>query len=173
MQFTIRRATPADANEVAAVHVAAWEGSYRAIMPREEFEKRPVERRREQWQQLLSSGGHIVLVACDPGGSIAGFAGARLLVPPESRYDSYLGTLYLRPELKGRGLGVSLLKAIASELHARGARNMVLRTLRLNPARSFYEKLGARLVAEGEPIDAGVFDDVVYAFEDLAALIAA
>jgi len=37
-------------------------------------------------------------------------------------------------------------------------------------ARSFYEKLGARLVPEGIAHDAGMFDDVVYAFDDLRAL---
>ena len=172
MQFTIRRATSADANEVAAVHVAAWEGSYRGIMPDEEFEKRPVERRRVQWAQWLATDGLIVLVACDENETMLGFTAARLFDPPESGYDSYLATLYLRPEFKGRGLGISLLKAVANELYARGARNMVLRTLRLNPARLFYEKLGARLVADGVPIDAGVFDDVVYAFDNLAELTA-
>jgi len=48
---------------------------------------------------------------------------------------------------------------------------MVLRTLRLNPGRAFYERLGARLLPEGVNIDAGVFDDVAYAFDDLRRLL--
>ena len=134
MQFTIRSAVPADADACAEIHVAAWEGSYRGIMPDEEFEKRPLSARRMQWR--------------------------------------YLAMLYLRPDMKGRGLGKELLLAIAREMQTQGAKNMVLRTLRLNPARRFYEKLGARCIPEGMDFHGGVFDDVVYAFDDLSALIA-
>lgn len=173
MEVTIRPATPDDADAIAAVHVAAWEGSYRGIMPDEEFRKRPVERRRMQWREWLESAEHIVLVGCDDRGEILGFAGARMLDAAESGFDSYLATLYLQPALKGQGLGKTLLRAVAATLYAQGARSMVLRTLRLNPARAFYEKLGARFIPQGVDVEAGHFDDVVYAFDDLRALAGA
>ena len=47
---------------------------------------------------------------------------------------------------------------------------MVLRVLRRNPARAFYERFGARLAPDGLTIDAGLFDDVIYAFPDLHAI---
>ena len=172
MEVLIRPATPDDADAIAAVHVAAWEGSYRGIMPDEEFRKRPVERRRIQWREWLENTEHIVLVGCNGRDEVLGFAGARMLDSTQCGFDSYLATLYLQPDLKGQGLGKALLRAVAAELHAQGARTMVLRTLRLNPARGFYEKLGARFVPEGVDIDAGHFDDVVYAFDDLSALAA-
>lgn len=169
MEVTIRRATADDADAIAHVHVAAWEGSYRGIMPDEEFAKRPVERRRIQWQEWLQNDEHVVLVACEEQG-VVGFAGARLLNPPVDGFESYLATLYLDPDCKRRGLGTRLLRAIASELVALGARTMVLRTLRLNTARDFYERLGARFIPEGVDVDAGHFDDVVYVFDDLNVL---
>lgn len=173
MQFTIRPAAPADADACAAVHVAAWEGSYRGIMPDEEFEKRPLSARQLQWRALLSrtDGKYRTLVACGEGGDILGFAGAQLL-NGEAPFDSYLAMLYLRPDVKGCGLGKVLLLAAAREMQTQGAQSMALRTLRLNPARKFYERLSARLVPEGMDFHAGVFDDVVYAFDDLNALIA-
>lgn len=171
MEVTIRPATPDDADAIAAVHVAAWEGSYRGIMPDEEFRKRPVERRRVQWREWLENDEHIVLIGCSRRGEVLGFAGARMLDAAETGFDSYLATLYLQPARKRQGLGKALLTAIAAELLERGARTMVLRTLRRNPARSFYEKLGARFIPEGVDIDAGHFDDVVYAFDDLRKLV--
>lgn len=169
MDVKIRRADVADADACAEIHVAAWDGSYRGIMPDEEFRKRPLERRRVQWRTWLANDEHVVLVACDEQGVILGFAGARML-HGRTDFDSYLATLYLRPDMKGKGLGKKLLAAISEELLALGARTMVLRTLRLNPARAFYERLGARFIPEGVDIDAGVFDDVVYAFDDLRSL---
>jgi ribosomal protein S18 acetylase RimI-like enzyme len=168
MELQIRHATPADANAIATVHVASWEASYRGILADEEFEKRPLERRRRQWAECLKQRERITLVACDGSGDIKGFASAVLL--EEGDFHSYLQTLYLLPGVKGRGLGRALLAAISKELLAAGARNMVLRTLRLNPARGFYERLGARFIPEGMELEAGTFDDVVYAFDDLGRL---
>ncbi|HET9095070.1 MAG TPA: GNAT family N-acetyltransferase [Candidatus Baltobacteraceae bacterium] len=172
MEVTIRRATALDAGAIAAVHAAAWEGSYRGIMPDEEFRKRPLERRRIQWLEWLENTSHVVLVGCNDGGEILGFAGARMLEAAQWGFDSYLATLYLQPALKRQGLGKMLLRAIAAELRAQGAGTMVLRTLRLSPARRFYEKMGARFIPEGVDVDAGHFDDVVYAFDDLRDLAA-
>jgi GNAT superfamily N-acetyltransferase len=170
MHVHIRPAVPADADACARIHVAASEASYRGIMPDEEFERRPLERRRQQWHEWLSSG-NITLVACDDAGDVLGFAGARLL-DDGSGFDAYLTTLYLRPDMTSQGVGKTLLRAIAGKLFTAGARNMVLRTLRLNAnARAFYEHMGARFIPEGVDIDAGTFDDVAYAFDDLHALL--
>lgn len=170
MDETIRRAQPDDADACAAIHVAAWEASYRGIVPDEEFARRPLARGQRQWRDWLARDDNVTLVACDPAGRVLGFAGANLVDRTQTGFDSYLAMLYLQPEMKGRGLGKALLAEMAAELIALGARSMVLRTLRLNASRAFYERLGARLVREDVPIDAGVFDDVVYAFDDLRVL---
>lgn len=170
MHVHIRPAVPADAETCARIHVSAWEASYRGIIPDEEFEKRPLERRQVQWREWLHTG-NPTLVACDEDGDVLGFAGARLL-DGSLGYDSYLAMLYLRPDMTGKGLGKTLLRAIAGKLFTAGARNMLLRTLRLNAnARAFYERMGARFIPEGVDVDAGVFDDVAYAFDDLHALV--
>lgn len=170
MEIRIRHATASDADAIAAVHVASWEDSYRGILPDEDFEKRPLQRRREQWALCLKEPERITLVACDENGDVKGFASAVILDESGSPFHSYLQTIYLQPGAKGRGLGRALLAAISKELLAAGARNMVLRTLRLNPARGFYERLGARFVPDGMELEAGIFDDVVYAFDDLRPL---
>lgn len=168
-QLTIRRAAAPDAEIIAAIHVASWEASYRGLLDDAEFEKRPLAIRVTQWSNILANPQTLVLVAGSTDGTVCGFASARFLDRETTGFDSYLATLYLLPEWKGRGIGRALLRAIACELLG-GATNMMLRTLRNNPARSFYERLGARFVPEHIDVDAGHFDDVVYAFDDLAAL---
>jgi ribosomal protein S18 acetylase RimI-like enzyme len=172
MRVQIRPATPDDADRVAAIHVAAWEGAYRGIMPDAEFAKRPLARRQQQWREWLRRDDRITLIACTLDGEVLGFAGGWELNARETGFDSYLATLYLRPDVKRRGIGTQLLRAFASELLERDARTMVLRTLRLGPGRAFYERLGARLIPEGIGFEAGTFDDVVYVFDDLNALAA-
>jgi GNAT superfamily N-acetyltransferase len=171
VEFSIRTALPSDAQAIAGVHVASWEGSYRGIMPDDEFEKRPLSRRIVQWSDSLGIPDRTTLVACNNAGEILGFAGGWLIERTQYGFDSYLATLYLRPDVKGQGIGRALLAAIAKEFSNAGASDMALRTLRLNPARHFYEKFGARLVPEGMALHEGEFDDVVYAFDDLKGLV--
>ena len=171
MNFVIRPAETSDASAIAAVHVASWEASYRGIIPDVEFEKRPLSRRVVQWTEWLGKSDRPTFVACDSAGEVFGFAGGWLIDRAEYGFDSYLATLYLFPHVKGQGIGRALLAAIAEEFSSAGARDMALRTLRLNPARQFYEHLGARLVPEGMTLHAGEFDDVVYVFDDLKRLV--
>jgi GNAT superfamily N-acetyltransferase len=172
MRVHTRIASPDDSDAIAAIHVAAWEGAYRGIMPDEEFARRPLARREQQWREWLRRDDRITLVACADDGDILGFAGGWTLDASQTGFDSYLATLYLRPDVKRRGIGTQLLSAFASEVRDRGAHTMVLRTLRLGPGRAFYERLGARFIPEGMEFEAGTFDDVVYAFDDLSALLA-
>jgi GNAT superfamily N-acetyltransferase len=170
MTVTVRTALPADAGAIARVHVASWHDAYRGIMPDDMIDARTVGVRRAQWSTSLDDPSRVTLVACDASDAVLGFASA-LLLEPDAPFGSYLQTLYLDPGMKQRGIGRTLLRALAERLREAGIRSMALRTLRLNPARGFYEHLGARLVPEGIANDDGTFDDVVYAFDDITTLL--
>lgn len=78
--------------------------------------------------------------------------------------------LYVETRSVRRGIGERLLRAMAWELARGGSSALALRTLRLNPARGFYERLGARLVPSGFDLEASELDDLVYGFDDVRAL---
>lgn len=163
-------ATPADIPAIAAIHVESWRANYRGMIPDETIDSRTIECRRTMWAQLLEEPQRITLVSCAERGIIAGFASAFLLHELHNGFDSFLQMIFVAEPFKRRGIGRELLAAIAGELHAAGAHGMALRTLRANPARGFYERLGAKLVADGIDVDEGEFDDVVYGFRDMNVL---
>lgn len=170
MAVTVRTAELHDTDAIAHVHVASWRGSYRGIMPDEIIDARSIDLRRAQWAKCIPMEDRITLVAGDEGGSVLGFASVLLLGGSNGGFQSYLQALYLLPEAQRRGIGRRLLRDLSARLHDAGIRNMALRTMRLGSARAFYEHVGARLAPEGITNDAGMFDDVVYAFDDLRAL---
>lgn len=55
----------------------------------------------------------------------------------------YLEDLYVRPELRGSGLGKALLATLAAECVERGYARLEWSVLNWNPAQDFYKSLGA------------------------------
>ncbi|MCC6586736.1 MAG: GNAT family N-acetyltransferase [Bryobacterales bacterium] len=85
------------------------------------------------------------ILACD-GGTCAGFAVffrtySTFLAQP----GLYLEDLFVRPEYRGRGIGLALLRHLAAIAHQRGYGRIEWGVLDWNqPAINFYESLGAR-----------------------------
>lgn len=130
--------------------------------------------REAQWAARLHAGRHVVMVA-QAGTRAVGFgAAAQPAFEPDSEglpYDAYLGQLYVLREFHRAGVGRALLSALVRELTAGGLRSLALHVLAANPARRYYEHLGATLVRE-EPATGDQFARCTYAWPDMRVLSA-
>jgi ribosomal protein S18 acetylase RimI-like enzyme len=63
--------------------------------------------------------------------------------------DWQLIQIQLAPELQGQGVGERLIRELIGEARRAGA-SVSLHVLHANPARRLYERLGFRIVGEGE-----------------------
>ena len=131
----IRRATPADADAIAAVQARAWRHAFADIV---EPDRMPVAS--EQGPRLaehIGGGGEVHVF--DQDGRIAGFA-----VLAGDR----LHALYVDPPAQGAGVGTALLGAAVDALRAAGHVEAFLWTFEANGlARAFYERRGWELVS--------------------------
>jgi GNAT superfamily N-acetyltransferase len=168
--FAIRPAVRDDIPAIAAVHVASWRDHYTGLIEQRLIDERTIGVRCAQWNAWIDETGRLTFVAAERSGPLLGFISALVLSPAHNGYDSYLQLLYLIAKAKGYGIGRALLATAAENLARAGCRTMALRVMRHNPARAFYERLGASLVPDDISPDAGQFDDVVYAFPDLRVL---
>jgi GNAT superfamily N-acetyltransferase len=133
----IRRATPADAPEIAAVQARAWRHAYADIV---EPERMPtVEHQAPRWVALIDGGG--LVHVWDQDGRVVGFATAG-----PGREDASVGELYaiyVDPPAQGAGVGAQLLAAAEQSLRDAGHRDAILWTFEANGlARAFYERQG-------------------------------
>src|SRR5690242_5985058 len=85
----VRPATPADAKEIAHVHVGTWRTAYRGIVPQVHLDGMSVDRSMRKWEESLlhpQPQTSFVLVA-EQGGEIVGFvkAGAERGDDPQHR----------------------------------------------------------------------------------------
>lgn len=164
--ISIRRAKPADASGLAAVHDAAWREAYSGIIPGLALE-RMIMKRGPRWWRLATAARGRPLVVLDLARRVGGYASygpSRTLgLPQRGEVDE----IYLDPVFQGIGLGRRLFRAVRRDLAGQGFKTTVVWALVDNErACRFYEKLGGRPVARGETRFGGVpLARIAYAFD--------
>ena len=79
--------------------------------------------------------------------------------------------MHVRQPDQGRGTGRELLQAALAELEGRGCRSVMLWTLKGNPVRQWYERLGGRFLGEKRfQVDGWDIVEVAYGWGTIAAL---
>jgi len=165
--IAIRRARPADAPAIGAVHVAAWRSTYPGILPDEFLARLSVTRQAAHYDGAIRAGVGVHVATASgtdvPGSSAPSPAGPRIVAfvtGDRARVsgiaEGEIETLYVLDDFRERGLGRRLMRAAASHLIAAGCRSAFVWVLRENPSRWFYERLGGKAVAESPIRVAGV-----------------
>ena len=165
--IAIRRARPADAPAIGAVHVAAWRSTYPGILPDEYLARLSVTRQAAHYDSAIRAGVGVHVATASgldiPGSSAGNPPGPRIIgfvTDDRARTlgiaDGEIETLYVLDDFRERGLGRRLMRAAASHMIAAGCRSAFVWVLRNNPSRWFYERLGGKAVAEAPIRVAGV-----------------
>lgn len=155
---TPRRATPADAQAIAEVHIASWQVAYRGFFPDSVLDNLSVERRRAQWDISLATVDSPIWVS-ESAQQVNGFiflcpSRDADLPPPEF---AELAALYVHPSAWGTGCGYALALAGLAHLRQTTAQSVIVWVLAGNmKARRFYERIG--FVADGSQKDATMFN---------------
>jgi ribosomal protein S18 acetylase RimI-like enzyme len=184
---TIRRARPADALGMGLVHVAAWRSSYAGILPETYLSRLSAMREAAIYERhiLERRGGHAGFVAiadaedapadriAGPNGVVVGFVTGGL-ARRAGIAEGEVETLYLLDDLRERGIGRRMMRAVASHLASLGAQSAFAWVLSQNPSRWFYERLGARAVAQEEISFAGErVQQIAHAWNPIHTLLTA
>lgn len=158
--IAIRRARPADAPAIAAVHVAAWRSAYPGILPDAYLARMSVARQAAYYDSAIRNsavGVHVATASgLDLGASggparVVGFVTdglARALRGFSAPAEGEIETLYVLDDWRERGLGRRLMRAAAAHLATAGCASAFVWVLRQNHSRWFYERLGGRVSAE-------------------------
>lgn len=165
ISFQIQDARPEHVPGLVDVHIASWRSTYRGIVPDPILDNlhKARDRRAEYWHKQIREGVNVQLVAVDDAGKVVGFASGGPLRDDIPDYDCELYAIYLLEDVQGQGIGRALTRHIATRLHKRGFKQMLVWVLKDNPFRAFYEALGAIYVTE-KTLDIGGVDIIEHAY---------
>jgi len=171
--MTIRKAIVVDAPEIAQVGIASWNETYRGIVPDSHLDRMDVAER-TRWTEGYLNDPKVAFytMVAEQDGEIVGYAAGGPNRTSEEAYQGELYTLYLLQKAQKQGIGRQLVQAVAVELAAQGYGSMCVGVLRDNPARGFYERLGAVYLRQGSFIVDGVeIVEMLYGWPDLRVLL--
>jgi ribosomal protein S18 acetylase RimI-like enzyme len=173
LDYVISPAGPADAGELASVHVRSWHQTYPGILPQAALGRMSVaaHTRRFRLELTRAQTGQVTLIAEGADGAV-GYASGAVLNGDGRAADAEVFTIYVLRAAQGLGIGRALLQAQARVLQAEGAKSLMLFVLSRNePARGFYERLGGEAFAEVASHGWGEgLTETAYRWPDIAAL---
>jgi ribosomal protein S18 acetylase RimI-like enzyme len=165
----IRKAEPKDAAGIARVHVESWRSTYQGIVPDAYLDCLDEAERAEHWRDLLEHG--MLVLLAERAGVVIGFATGGKSRDGVANCDAELYAIYLLEEAQRARIGRDLLHELARMLREQGFRSMEVWVLARNPAKGFYERMGAEYAGSKE-IDIGgsTLAEQAYVWRDLGAL---
>lgn len=151
--IAIRPAVIEDAAAIALVHTTSWEETYRGLLPDAVIDRFQASHYAgDLWRTRLGKRGEIrnflAVERGDGGGDgsaerVVGFSCAGPSRTPELGPRGEVLALYVLRERHGRGIGRALWDAAVADLRARALLPGLVWVLAANPAREFYERVGA------------------------------
>lgn len=138
----VRRATVADADAIAAVHVRAWQETYRHLVPGEKLDALDPAARAQRWCDILASDDEDAWVA-ELDGEVVAWATTSTRDTAKHPRDRELNGMYALARVHGTGVGQALMDAALGDTPA-----FLWVAAENRRAHAFYHRNG--FVADGE-----------------------
>ena len=163
--ITYRKASIADCPTVAKVHVRSWRESFAGLVPETVMNQITVGKRIKAFQERFKSDSYQMYVA-ESDGDVIGFVDWGSPRQEIKGYEAELYAIFLLPESQGSGVGRQLFSLCVQGMAKSGMRSMYLLTFENSPYRSFYDKMGGRVIKKMDlEIEGMMFDTVVYVWD--------
>jgi len=169
----IREANDSDATDIARVQVAAWQTTYKGIVPNGYLASLTYEKRAQRWRQILASDeNNFTFVAETEERQTVGFASGGETEEADEDFAGELIAIYLLENYQRQGIGKLLVKAVAQRFLQQEISSMLVWVLAENPFRAFYESLGGKYVSEKQTeIGGASLVEVAYGWKNLEILL--
>lgn len=155
MTLSIQQANKNDAEIIAKLHVAGWQGAYGGLIDQSYIDSQTAALRTEKWQEIFAQDESTTLLATiegKPAGFIS-YGPLRTAPPGTSKirplYTSEIYALYLAPDFFRQGIGTQLMGAAIDGLKAGKHQSTCLWVLEGNKrARGFYDKMSGQRIGK-------------------------
>ncbi len=151
---------------MSRIYVKSWRDTYLSVIPFGFlFEMSESQHEQAFLNELISR--QIVSFVAEEAGRVVGFITGGNERHRNDIYKGEIYTLYVLTHFQRQGIGGELVAALANQFNRNGIYSMLVRVLKLNPYRRFYQKInGTYLKTERLPFAGEVMDVEAYGWLD-------
>lgn len=162
----IRPSQGTDAHTISRIYVKTWRDTYLSVIPFGYLFGMSESRQEQAFFNELNSS-QIVSFVAEDAGRVVGFITGGVERNKDDLYRGEIYTLYVLKHFQRRGIGGNLVSALAARLNQNGIYSMLVRVLKLNPYRRFYQKINGILIkVERLPFAGEIMDVEAYGWLD-------
>lgn len=145
----IRNVEIDDLSSVVDIQIKGWQTAYKGIIDDSFLKTMSKEERLEKRREDFRQNGFIV---AELNKEIAGFCryiDSNKFSQDIPNIDCELLAIYVKPELKYKGIGTKLFEYVVKEFKMKNKTKMILWCLKDNePSKKFYTKMGGKIIKE-------------------------
>lgn len=168
--MVIRPFQRTDAHSISRIYVQTWRDTYLSVIPAGYLFEMSVARHEQAFLNELNSKQIISFVA-EEAGRVVGFITGGYERNGDNIYSGEIYTLYVLKNLQRQGIGGKLVFALVMQLNQSGIYSMLVRVLKLNPYKQFYQKInGIYLKTEHLPFAGEVMQVETYGWLDTSLI---
>ncbi|MCM1053119.1 MAG: GNAT family N-acetyltransferase [Ruminococcus sp.] len=155
-----------DLKACADISIRAWKETYEGIVDKEYLDSLDVQVRFNKFKNNYQMAPFLVAKIND---EVVGFCRYidDLKIEEYPRVDSELTVLYVKPELKNKGIGTALFSYVKDKLKEKNKHGMLISCIKGNKiGESFYHKMNGEIIGEREiEIGGKKYKELVFYFE--------
>ena len=148
----IRKVRKEDISDVVDININDWKIAYRGIIDDDyldNLENRREEKIKKMLDNYLENNFYVAIL----NNQVVGFCrwcDDNSYSPDIPGIDCELSALYVKYDLKEKGIGTKLFQYVKKDLKSKGKKKMILWCFKDNePSKKFYSKMGGKIITEG------------------------
>lgn len=167
--IVIREAKLKDCAGIARVQVDSYQSAYAGIFPEGYIAHFTYAEQEGDWKKWFGSNkDEMLYLAENQPEEICGYCLFKIKKDIYPGYDAEIVALHVNRRIHRQGVGSVLLDKAMQELQIRGCTSVMLWTLRDNPIRNWYERLGGKAIGEKKfDVDDCEIVEIAYGWKDI------
>ncbi len=147
----VRNIKEEDIESVIEIRIKGWQDAYKNIIDEEHLNKlnNDYDRRINHLKETYMENGFIVAELNNKVVGFCRYVFNNKFSPEIENADCEISAIYVKPELKGNGIGTKLFKYVVEEFKKENKKHMILWCLKDNEkSKKFYNKMGGKIIKE-------------------------
>lgn len=138
-----------DISSVVDIQINGWKSAYKGIIDDNTLNSINRDERIEKITNNYKENGFIVAQLSDQVVGFCRYIDSNKFTQDISYIDCELLALYVKPNLKCKGIGTKLFRFVTNEFKSKNKTKMILWCLKDNePSKKFYTKMGGKIIEE-------------------------